>query len=52
MEGTRAFNDEFDLWRKYINPNLNYYSIDGDHFSVLDKSNASKIIEIIDWKEK
>lgn len=45
MEGEGLFNDAEDLWRKQVNTNIIYYTIDGDHFSVVDKENCTKIVE-------
>lgn len=45
MEGKGLFNDAEDLWRKQVNTNIIYYTIDGDHFSVVDKENCTKIVE-------
>lgn len=45
MEGEGLFNDAENLWKKRVNTNVIYYTIDGDHFSVMDKENCNKIIE-------
>lgn len=45
MEGEGLFSDAEDLWKKQVNANIIYYTIDGNHFSVVDKENCTKIIE-------
>ena len=45
MEGEGLFNDAENLWKKLVTTNIIYYTIDADHFTVMDKENCNKIIE-------
>lgn len=45
MEGASLFSDNENLWKKVVDRNIIYYSVNGDHFSVINKENSIKIIE-------